>query len=137
MCVLSSFLLTVTRLCKKFSNTLDTPSLRRLSGPQSKRADTTCRTVHYNKVLDSGCRIWECEESTFQTSLNKLSPDYLDLYLIHKPMGDYYGAWRTMEEWYQDGKIRAIGRLDLGHSEIIDHSLAETSKWLNEWKIHD
>lgn len=33
--------------------------------------------------------------------------------------------------------MAAIGQLDLGHSEIIDHSAAETAKWLNGWKIHD
>lgn len=36
-----------------------------------------------------------------------------------------------------DEDMEAIGGLDLGHSEIVDHSLAETAKWLNGWKIHD
>lgn len=202
---------------------------------------------------------YEGAKKAFYTSLNKLGLDYLDLYLIHQPMSDYYGAWRAMEELYGEGKIRAIGvcnfypdrladlcanvkvtpavnqvelhpffaqadalatmkevkvqpeawgpmaegkhgifthktlteigakygktaaqvalrwntqrgvvvipksihkermeenldiwdfkldkadceaidRLDLGHSEIIDHSMAETAKWLNSWKIHD
>ncbi|WP_275563920.1 aldo/keto reductase [Otoolea muris] len=35
--------------------------------------------------------------------------DYLDLYLIHHPFGDYYDAWRAMETLYQEGKIRAVG----------------------------
>lgn len=47
--------------------------------------------------------------AAFQTSLEKLGLDYLDLYLIHQPMGDYIGAWRVMEELYEAGKIRAIG----------------------------
>lgn len=202
---------------------------------------------------------YEGAKKAFQTSLHKLGLDYLDLYLIHQPMSDYYGAWRAMEELYEEGKIRAIGvcnfypdrladlcanakvmpainqvelhpffaqtgalknmkesgvqpeawgpmaegrhgifthpllteigakygkttaqvalrwntqrgvvvipksihkermeenlniwdftlsdedmetisTLDLGHSEIIDHSAAETAKWLNGWKIHD
>ena len=202
---------------------------------------------------------YEGAKKAFETSLQKLGLDYLDLYLIHQPMSDYYGAWRAMEELYEEGKIRAIGvcnfypdrladlcanmkvmpavnqvelhpffaqtgalaamkeagvqpeawgpmaegkhgifthpvltqigvkygktaaqvalrwntqrgvvvipksthkermeenlniwdftltdedmeaigALDLGHSEIIDHSAAETAKWLNGWKIHD
>lgn len=207
-------------------------------------------------IQDAG---YENAKKAFATSLKKLGLDYLDLYLIHQPMSDYYGAWRAMEELYDEGKIRAIGvcnfyperladlcvnarimpavnqvelhpffaqsgaletmkefgvqpeawgpmaegrhnifahpvlseigakygksaaqvalrwntqrgvviipksthrarmeenlniwdfelseedmeavgKLDLGHSEIIDHSTAETAKWLNGWKIHD
>lgn len=202
---------------------------------------------------------YEGAKKAFQVSLDKLGLNFIDLYLIHQPMSDYYGAWRAMEELYKEGKIRAIGvcnfypdrladlclnadvtpvvnqvelhpffaqdnalavmkefgvqpeawgpmaegkhgifthpvltnicskygktaaqtalrwniergvviipksthkermeenldiwdfqlssedmaainALDLGHSEIIDHSLAETAKWLNRWKIHD
>lgn len=52
---------------------------------------------------------YEGARAAFRTSLNKLGLDYLDLYLIHQPMGDYYGAWRAMEELYKAGKVRAIG----------------------------
>ena len=45
----------------------------------------------------------------FEKSLSKLGLDYLDLYLIHQPYNDYYGAWRALEELYEEGKIRAIG----------------------------
>ncbi len=57
-------------------------------------------------VQDAG---YEEAKKAFETSLEKLGLDYLDLYLIHQPMGDYYGAWRAMEELYKEGKVKAIG----------------------------
>lgn len=45
----------------------------------------------------------------FSRSLKRLGLDYVDLYLIHQPYNDYYGAWRALEELYEDGKVRAIG----------------------------
>lgn len=45
----------------------------------------------------------------FETSLKNLGLEYLDLYLIHQPMGDYFGAYRAMEELYKEGVVRAIG----------------------------
>lgn len=57
-------------------------------------------------VQDAG---YEGAKAAFRTSLEKLGLDYLDLYLIHQPMGDCMGAWRAMEELYEAGKIRAIG----------------------------
>ncbi len=57
-------------------------------------------------VDDSG---YEGTKKAFQTSLNKLGLDYLDLYLIHRPRGDVKGTWKAMEELYKEGKIKAIG----------------------------
>ena len=48
-------------------------------------------------------------KAAFEESMRKLGLEYLDLYLIHQPMGDTYGAWRAMEELYCEGRIRAIG----------------------------
>ena len=52
---------------------------------------------------------YEGAKKGFETSMKKLGLDYLDLYLIHQPLNDYYGAWRAMTELYKEGKIRAIG----------------------------
>src|SRR5690349_13675241 len=45
----------------------------------------------------------------FDNSLRRLGLDYVDLYLIHQPLGDYYSEWRAMQELHQDGLARAIG----------------------------
>ena len=42
-------------------------------------------------------------------SMKKLQTDYLDLVLLHQPFGDTYGAWRALEDLYEEGKVRAIG----------------------------
>lgn len=52
---------------------------------------------------------YEAAGTAFERSLQKLGSDYLDLYLIHQPMGDFFGAWRRLEELHRAGKIRAIG----------------------------
>ncbi len=52
---------------------------------------------------------YEGAKRGFQKSMERLGLDYLDLYLIHQPLNDYYGAWRAMEELYREGKVRAIG----------------------------
>ncbi len=68
-------------------------------------------------VQDAG---YEATKAAFALSLKKLGLNYLDLYLIHQPMGDYYGSWRAMEELYEAGKIRAIGV-----SNMYPHVLAD------------
>ena len=50
---------------------------------------------------------YEQARQAFERSLRKLQIDYLDLYLIHMPYGDYHGSWRAMEELYHEGRIRA------------------------------
>ena len=49
-----------------------------------------------------------CKKSVME-SLKKLKTDYIDLVLLHQPFGDYYGAYKALEELYEDGKIKAIG----------------------------
>ena len=52
---------------------------------------------------------YEGARKAIETSMRKLGLDYIDLYLIHQPIGDYIGAWRAMEEAYKAGKLKAIG----------------------------
>lgn len=57
---------------------------------------------------------------SFDVSLARLGLDYLDLYLIHMPLGDYYGAWRAMEELYSAGRVRAIGVCNFEPDRLLD-----------------
>ena len=68
-------------------------------------------------VQDAG---YEKAKKAFEKSLQKLGLNYLDLYLIHQPFGDVHGAWRAMEELYQEGKIRAIGVSNFQPDRVID-----------------
>ena len=68
-------------------------------------------------VQDHG---YESTKKAFETSLKKLQLDYIDLYLIHQPFGDVYGAWRAMEELYEAKKIRAIGISNFQADRYVD-----------------
>ena len=56
----------------------------------------------------------------FERSLRRLQLDHLDLYLIHQPYGDVYGAWRAMEELYREGRVRAIGVSNFQPDRLMD-----------------
>lgn len=68
-------------------------------------------------VQDAG---YERAKNGFERSLQRLQLEYLDLYLIHQPYGDVYGSWRAMEEFYRDGRIRAIGVSNFQPDRLID-----------------
>jgi 2,5-diketo-D-gluconate reductase A len=68
-------------------------------------------------VQDAG---YESAKRAFEKSLQRLQVDYLDLYLIHQPFGDVYGAWRAMEELYREGRIHAIGVSNFPPDRIMD-----------------
>lgn len=63
---------------------------------------------------------YENTMKAFGGSLKRLGLDYLDLYLIHMPFGDYYGSWRAMEELYRAGRIRAIGVCNFLPDRLLD-----------------
>jgi len=85
-------------------------------------------------VDDSG---YENSKKAFQTSLNKLGLEYLDLYLYHRPRGDVKGSWKAMEELYREGKIKAIGvsNFDPGQlSELMAY--AKIKPAINQIETH-
>jgi 2,5-diketo-D-gluconate reductase A len=56
----------------------------------------------------------------FEASLGRLGLDYLDLYIIHQPFGDYYGSWRAMEEMNRQGLARTIGVSNFYPDRLVD-----------------
>ena len=68
-------------------------------------------------IADTG---YEKTKAAFERSLKRLQLDYLDLFLIHQPYGDVYGAWRAMEELYREGRIRAIGVSNFHPDRVMD-----------------
>ena len=91
---------------------------------------------------------YEKAKKGFQTSLDKLKTDYLDLYLIHRPSGgDWKGSWKAMEELYHQGKIKAIGMSNADFAQL-DYLMAnsevkpavhqiETHAFFQEGKAYD
>lgn len=80
---------------------------------------------------------YEGAKAAFERSINKLGLDYLDLYLIHQPYGDVYGAWRAMEELHKAGRIRAIGISNFYPDRLVDFVLHNAVKpAVNQIEIH-
>ena len=73
----------------------------------------------------------------FDRSMSLLGLDYLDLYLIHKPYGNYYAAWRAMERLYKEGRIRAIGVTSFSSERLQDLFLHnEVKPAVNQLETH-
>lgn len=80
---------------------------------------------------------YEAAKKAIQTSLDNLGLSYIDLYLIHQPMGDYVGAYRAMEEAYKEGKLKAIGVCNFYPHRLAD--LCETVEVIpavNQVELH-
>ena len=78
----------------------------------------------------------ECKKSV-EISMQKLKTDYIDLMLLHQPFGDYYGAWRALEELYEAGKLRAIGISNFYPDRMVDiASFSRICPMVNQIEIH-
>lgn len=78
----------------------------------------------------------ECRKSVIE-SMRKLQLDYIDLVLLHQPFADYYGAWRTLEEMYAEGKLRAIGVSNFNPDRLVDIcSFSRIKPMVNQVETH-
>lgn len=73
----------------------------------------------------------------FDRSLSLLGLDYVDLYLLHKPYGNYYAAWRALERLYHEGRVRAIGVTSFSNERLQDLFLHnEVKPAVNQLETH-
>lgn len=85
-------------------------------------------------IQDAG---YEETKASFAKTLSNLQTDYLDLYLIHMPYGDYHGSWRAMEELYHEGKVKAIGVCNFMQDRLIDLILSHSvMPAVNQIELH-
>lgn len=85
-------------------------------------------------IQDAG---YEATMKSFEKTLENLQTDYLDLYLIHMPYGNYHGSYEAMEELYRDGKVKAIGVCNFLPDRLVDlilsHSIVPA---VNQIELH-
>ena len=75
--------------------------------------------------------------AAFERSLERLGLDYLDLYLIHQPMGDVYGSWRALENINKEGLSRAVGVSNFYPDRLVDLILHnEITPAVNQVETH-
>lgn len=80
---------------------------------------------------------YERAKASIDESLKKLKIDYIDLLLIHQPVGDYYGTYRAMEEAYKMGKVKAIGVSNFYPDRLVDLCLnVEIPPMVNQVETH-
>lgn len=78
----------------------------------------------------------ECRKSVLE-SLRKLKTDYIDLMLLHQPFSDYYGAYRALEDLYDEGEIKAIGISNFYPDRMVDlASFTRIKPMINQIEIH-
>lgn len=80
---------------------------------------------------------YEAAKDAFNESLRKLDLDYVDLYLLHQPFGDIFGAWRALEELYKEGKIKAIGVSNFKSDQLANlAAFNEVTPAVNQIELH-
>lgn len=80
---------------------------------------------------------YEETRKSVQESLRKLQTDYLDLMLLHQPFNDYYGAYRALEDLYDEGKLRSIGVSNFYPDRLVDlASFTRIPPMVNQIETH-
>ena len=76
-------------------------------------------------------------KASIEETLKKMQLDYLDLVLLHQPFNDYYGAYRALEDLYQEGKIKAIGVSNFYPDRLVDLAIfADVKPAVNQVEVN-
>src|SRR5438034_2273990 len=89
-------------------------------GKAIKRSGVTREELFITTKIWIQSNGYEGTKTAFENSLKRLQLDYLDLYLMHQPLGDVYGEWRAMQDLYKEGGARAIGVSNFQPDRLID-----------------
>ena len=80
---------------------------------------------------------YEAAKASVLESMRKLQTDYLDLVLLHQPFSDAYGAYRALEELYEEGRLRAIGISNFYVDRMVDFaSFNRIKPMVNQVEVH-
>ncbi|MCI6871048.1 MAG: aldo/keto reductase [Streptococcus hyointestinalis] len=80
---------------------------------------------------------YEKAKASIEKSLARLQTDYIDLMLLHRPLNDYYGAYRALEEYYKAGKIKAIGVSNFSPDRLADLAIFnDITPMVNQVETH-
>jgi len=106
-------------------------------GEALRKSDVPRSELFVTTKVRIGDASYEKTKAAFAASLKNLMLDFVDLYLVHHPFGDYYGAWRAMCELYDEGKIRAIGVSNFYSARLIDFILNNhVLPAVNQMEVH-
>ena len=89
-------------------------------GKAIKRSGVTRQDLFITTKVWIQSNGYEGTKKSFENSLKLLQLDYLDLYLMHQPLGDVYGEWRAMQDLYKEGRVKAIGVSNFYPDRLID-----------------
>lgn len=80
---------------------------------------------------------YDAAKKSVLQSIEKLKTDYIDLVLLHQPFADYYGAYRALEDLYEEGRLRAIGVSNFAPDRLVDiASFARIKPMVNQIETH-
>lgn len=90
-----------------------------------------------SKLWVQDMRTYEDARQGIENSLKKSGLDYFDLYLLHQAMGDYFAAWRAMEDAYKEGKLKAIGVSNFYPNILTNFcEIVEMKPMVNQVELH-